>query len=955
MRRVLALVVGGLGLALVLAQAPTAHGQAQAQGKEDPPEGQQLYNKGRIAEAEGRFADAEAAFKQSIAVREAALGPVSIKVSQSVLMLGIVYKDQGRLPEAETAFKRALAIREKVFGPDHLDTVTAIHNLGALYRLMGRYGEAEPLLRRTLAIREKAAPPERVAETLLALGQLQRDLGRYPEAEASLKRALAIREATTPGDREVGYVLNNLAWVYRFQGRLPDAEAHFKRSLAVLQAALGPDHPEVGGVMGNLGGLMRIRGRAAEGEPLLKQALAITQKTLPPDHPAIGTALADLAETYRFEKKYADAEPLLKQALPILEKAYGGSNRFVGFALATMALNDDALKRPGAEAGYLRAITVLEAALGPDHMEVANARNNLARFYARTGHRDGALEQSRRTVAILARQLNAGGNQPSAGAISEQRRYRTYFTEAVRRMYGFAEVTPAQRDALTAEAFEVGQWALASSAGRAVAGMAARFAAGGDALAAVVRERQDLGERWLKLDDASVKAAAQDTESRDPARDAAQRAELARVTQAIEALDAKIARDFPSYAELSQPQPVKAAEVQKLLAADEAMIVFLVTEETTWVWVVRADRIALHKVDIKWQALAQEIRGLRQRLDPASNPSLEPYDTERAFALHRRLLAPAEPMLAGARHVMMVPDGSLQSLPIGVLVTEKPKDPTDYRSVAWLARRHAVTVLPSVSSLRALRLFAGRTAPATLPFVGIGDPALDGRAGTARGAVTLAMFRGGVADVDAVRKLAPLPDTANELAALARAQGAGADALFLRERATEGQLKKAPLDRYRIIAFATHGLVAGDLAELFEPALVLTPPRQGSNDDDGLLTASEIAKLKLNADWIVLSACNTAAGDGSPRADGLSGLAKAFFYAGSRALLVSHWPVVSSAAVRLTTGAFDALKAEPGIGRAEALRRSSVALLDDRSLAPEYAHPLVWAPFVVVGEGGANR
>src|SRR5258706_1438704 len=303
---------------------------------------------------------------------------------------------------------------------------------------------------------------------------------------------------------------------------------------------------------------------------------------------------------------------------------------------------------------------------------------------------------------------------------------------------------------------------------------------------------------------------------------------------------------------------------------------------------------------------------------------------------------------------MMVPDGVLQSLPIGVLVTEKPKDPGDYRSVAWLARRHAVTVLPTVSSLRALRLFTGRTA-ASLPFVGIGDPALDGKPGAALGVMVASLFRGGMVDVDAVRKLAPLPDTASELQALARAQGAAPDALYLRERATEGQIKKAPVERCRISAFATHGLVAGDLADLSEPALVLTPPRQASRDDDGLLTASEIAQLKLNADWVVLSACNTAAGDGSPGADGLSGLAKAFFYAGSRALLVSHWPVVSSAAVRLTTGAFDALKAEPGIGRAEALRRSSLALLDDRSLAAAYAHPLVWAPFVVVGEGGAGR
>jgi CHAT domain-containing protein len=112
--------------------------------------------------------------------------------------------------------------------------------------------------------------------------------------------------------------------------------------------------------------------------------------------------------------------------------------------------------------------------------------------------------------------------------------------------------------------------------------------------------------------------------------------------------------------------------------------------------------------------------------------------------------------------------------------------------------------------------------------------------------------------------------------------------------------------------------------------------------------------LELNADWVVLSACNTAAADGSPGAEGLSGLAKAFFYAGARSLLVSHWSVESHATVRLTTGAFHALAETPGIGRAEALRRSMLALLADQA-NPHYAHPMFWAPFVLVGEGSAGR
>ena len=149
--------------------------------------------------------------------------------------------------------------------------------------------------------------------------------------------------------------------------------------------------------------------------------------------------------------------------------------------------------------------------------------------------------------------------------------------------------------------------------------------------------------------------------------------------------------------------------------------------------------------------------------------------------------------------------------------------------------------------------------------------------------------------------------------------------------------------------------MAGEFAGYGEPALVLTPPDKGDATDDGLLGASEVAQLKLDADWVILSACNTAAPDGTPGAEGLSGLARAFFYAGSRALLVSHWPVLSDASVRLTTGAIETLAREPQIGRAEALRRAMLALLDDATLPPEYAHPAIWAPFSLVGEGGAGR
>ena len=130
---------------------------------------------------------------------------------------------------------------------------------------------------------------------------------------------------------------------------------------------------------------------------------------------------------------------------------------------------------------------------------------------------------------------------------------------------------------------------------------------------------------------------------------------------------------------------------------------------------------------------------------------------------------------------------------------------------------------------------------------------------------------------------------------------------------------------------------------------MFSPPVKGTDKDDGFLTASEVAQLKLNADWVILSACNTAAPDGTPGAEGLSGLAKAFFYAGTRSLLVSHWPVLSEAAKALTTGMFLTAK-DKTTGRSEALKRSMMAFLDPQE-KPHLAHPAFWAPFSIVGEG----
>ena len=506
----------------------------------------------------------------------------------------------------------------------------------------------------------------------------------------------------------------------------------------------------------------------------------------------------------------------------------------------------------------------------------------------------------------------------------------------------------------------------------AVAKMSARFAKGDGELAKLVRDRQDAEARRARAEAALVGAFGKTAQERNPALEQRLRDEIAAAGKAIETIDTELARRFPEYRELARLQPVSVDEVRALLKPGEAMLAYALAGDTAYLWVVTREGAQFLPLKAKAATSRPTLPRCAARWSSARTA------TPRASAstlheLHQALMAPALPYLGGISHLLIVPDGALQSLPFGMLVASPPPaiaGDADYRKVDWLARHYAMSVLPSVGSIKALRQFA-KAEGAKEPFAGFGDPLVGEAEGTSRGKrakVDIAtVFRGSkvrggsgqplptleIADVEAIRKTPRLPETADELRQIGKALKAGPDSIWLQQKATETAVKGMDLSKYQTLAFATHGMMAGEVGGVGEPGLILTPPKEGTLEDDGYLAASEIAKLRLNADWTILSACNTASADGTPGAEGLSGLAKAFFYAGSRSLLVSHWPVASDATVPLTTRMLAEYKANPAQGKAEAHRKSMLALMDSAD-HPEFAHPIYWAPFVVVGEGGTG-
>jgi CHAT domain-containing protein len=336
-------------------------------------------------------------------------------------------------------------------------------------------------------------------------------------------------------------------------------------------------------------------------------------------------------------------------------------------------------------------------------------------------------------------------------------------------------------------------------------------------------------------------------------------------------------------------------------------------------------------------------------------------------------LAPLREHLAGVTHLLIVPDEVWLPLPFGALVTQAdseaywtladlyrnqlapaPGELLDYARIAWLARDYTLTVLPAATSLRALRQLERAKVTAIEPFIGFGDPLLQGT-GMQRGGSMLAS-RGTAIAFDAMQRMNRLPATRDELLAVATALGADPHAaLYLDTQATETQVRElnstGRLGQARVLAFATHGLLAGEVTGLTQPALVLTPPSTPNDQDDGLLSLDDILELKLfNTDWVILSACNTGAADRS--GEGLSGLTRAFFFAGARSLLVSHWSVDDRATQALMTAVFRRQANIPTLAPAAALQQGMLALLAEADGDTAYfAHPYAWAPFFLVGEG----
>ena len=827
-------------------------------------------------------------------------------------------------------------------------------------------------------------PPSVELSTLRETTSMLYRAGDYALALRKAEEALPIVVRKYGAEHEQTLIqYTSLGLLAEKVGNLAAAQRYYALSVRIREKVYGSDSAGLAQGLESLGAVYIKLGQPDAAEPLFRRVLKIRQDLVGPDHAFSASGHSDLADVSLLRGNWTEALASYRQAIRLLL----GQN--TSQTIVKAIVEDEIKRHRDTFAGLCRA--AWQTSIGSPANRSAlfeetfiagqqawntSAASALSKMTARIGAGDTDLGRSIRHVQDRSErilELHADDNKlladwsatqradPQYSALLEEFRAASIARsrdeapaakrqkELVERLQGLSQRCPTSQKKAGCEAADTDRAAIARELGE----LSKVASVGAEAIMAIHR-RMDAAEKALP-------GYAQFT-----ARRTALRNDIDRAESEVKEARARIFSAFPSYAALSDPKPLSVAETQALLRPNEALIAILVGSSKSFLWALTSERTGWAQIDLGTGELAKEVMALRMGLDPLAQQDAEGtsgskagvvagFDLERAHALYRRTLGALDSVFAGKGHLIVVPTGPLTSLPLQVLVTEPPmgRGAEALRDAAWLIRGHALSVLPSVPSLSALRRLPGNKS-ASRPFFGAGDPVLQGpdpaerqRSGPRRPARSPAGFyRDGLADIRAVRELAPLPDTADELRTIGKFLGASPDAINLGKLATETRIKAAALNDYRIIEFATHALVAGDLSGLAEPALVLTPPDVPTEADDGLLTASEIATLKLNADWVVLSACNTAAGN-AEGAEALSGLARAFFYAGARTLLVSHWAVYSQAATELTTKTFAMMAATPNLGRAEAFRQSMIALI------AEGRPPSYWAPFVVVGEGGA--
>lgn len=894
----------------------------------------------------GRFREAEPAYRKVVELHVKHLGEADIQTADRYIDLADTVDRLGRPAEAESYYRRALAVATAA-KPD--DSTILPKYLSALaFDLMsqGGYREAEPLLRRSVQIArtDKATPGSRLAVELYNLADNLDGQGRLAEAEKFYREAVALWRSPPKPDVQLYNGLTNLAFNLDAQGQRDEAEQLFGEALSITTRMFGEDDDEVARCLNNLGGHYMRVGRHADAESLFRKSLEIRLSHKAETNPALGPNYSNMAWVLESRDRPKEAEAMLRKNVAAMMSAFGRAHPDT--AAAYQALSEN-LVRQG------KTAAALEAA-------------------------DLALDSGRRSTRQSGRWDEAAA---ARGKNASQDGAREIFAKYMDLAWVLHGRSPELRQALAASAFRTSQDLLSSGTAQVMSQAISRIASGDGELARSIREQQDLRSQLQSIQERLLGAYGSD----DAAPPAALRKEQDLVEAKLAATEQRIRTRFPAYAELVEPQPLELEDAQKLLAADEGLLVIVAAGDHFSSFAVTPKTSAYHRSDFSVKQVVKDVADLRCDLDketcslareaelnaiPLTASEQEQigsrFDLFASYRLYADLVAPVVAALRGAKRLYVVRSPQLASLPFSALVTREPAPGTDIASpdiiqnANWFGDDFALTDLPAVAALR-LRTIPVRTKGAPLPFLGYGAPSLAPAASSwGRGAPLFFGYRADglkLADPASIRKMPSLPGTQAELSAMATIFGNAPEDIVTGAAATEAAFRADPrLANANVIALSTHGVLPAANDPLGEPGLIFTPPQSATLGDDGLLSASEASALTLRADWVILSACNTATEAGVRATDGLSALSKAFLYAGARSLLASHWRVSDAATAALIVETLATRKSNPGLTRAQALQLAMRSVRTGhrpdgsqvKGWENWWSHPSAWAAFSIV-------
>ena len=901
---------------------------------------------------------------------------------------GYLWREERRSGNQQRAFE----IGEELMRSKDLTLARRVQNAALLsddYLAIGnrqRAGElidsADRLLREYAAGTDPNLLDWQIASVELARSNLLRNEGRYTEAESAVRKALeaATRFIAKTRDRKLASdapsiyesalryrhsIYGSYVRLFAETGRHVEAESMARQGLqdAIADQTQGAT---VGYFYDRIGRAKMAQRRYADAQALFDRSLAVYAKAgLVPSSERVVYARMARVEALLGQDKWAEAD--------------------ADYTALISTTGDDAFARQVVTVPLLR--TVLQAMNGRGDEALATIEPSV-RFRARLYGEKNPVTLEAKAVRGMA--LQAQGSTRAALAayreafdatFSAETTYAETTGQGLRGFYlslawqSYLKLIAEQAlngkatAQLISDAFTVADRFRDSSVQQALIDSAARTLVVNDPqLLALVRAEQDarnakrdaynaLSKRFTEIRDADLEikeaadAGRKSTEAQDPARDVAKAQEKrAAALKAVEVLRKQIAghdeeqrrlrqdlaRRFPAYYRLVNPAPVRPADVAKQLAQDEVLVSVYTTRTHTFVWAISARAEPLmHVAPVGTEAIAADVGRLRSTLELGNRATPAPFNFEAAHRLYTIILQPVAKALAGARVMTVVANGALGQIPFAVLVKE-PAQAGGYDTAAWLVKDVAIAHVASASAWLSVRDAAGKRAPAS-PFIGFGDPQFSAQSAApqekaVRVVVTRALVERvadqGVAAYD-YGVIPPLPETRAEILAMAKSLGADpAISAFFGAAASRARVLSTNMRDYRVVAFATHGLKAGDLPDLSQPALALAAT--ATPGESPLLTLDDVLRLQLAADWVVLSACNTAASDGGSD-EAISGLGRGFFFAGARSILVTHWAVESRSAQTLVTNIFEHYAGRAGTTRAQSLREAQIDMISGKT------------------------